>query len=156
MSKARIKARHRATDCISQVSPWRPVARNPEVAETGASDLEEYCSMPQRTSSGRNESHNPNAQASGDRLQSILKEDEDVINSLSPGVKAYSELGDEGGRKLQEDLREMRFHTISRSTLQRCAFFARDCRWASFQMKRCVKTYITGCQNQLWLRKHAR
>ena len=31
----------------------------------------------------RNESHDPNAQASGDRLQ--LKGDEDVINVLSPG-----------------------------------------------------------------------
>ena len=38
------------------------------------------------SSSGRNESHNPKAQAPGDRLQSRMKEAEDVINLLSTGV----------------------------------------------------------------------
>ena len=39
------------------------------------------------SSSGRNESQNPIAQASGDQLQSALKEDEDIRNLLSPGFE---------------------------------------------------------------------
>ena len=38
----------------------------------------------------RNESHNPNAQASGDRLQS--EENDNMTNMLSPGVKLLANL----------------------------------------------------------------
>ena len=43
------------------------------------------------SSSGCNESQNPCAQASGDRLQSMLQEDDDMVNLLSPGVELMLE-----------------------------------------------------------------
>ena len=65
---------------------------NSEVTQPGASTWNEYCWMPKREqqkalSSGRNESQNPSAQGSGDRLQSTLKENDDVRNLLSLGVE---------------------------------------------------------------------
>ena len=65
--------------------------RNPEVTEPEASDLEGFYWMPRRgwrnasSSSGRNESHNPNAQALGDGLQS--KED-DGMTTMLPAIQA--------------------------------------------------------------------
>ena len=80
---------------------------NPEVTEPGALDWKVYHWMSKReqqsasSSAGRDESQHPSAQASGDRLQSTLEEDTGMKNMLSPGGQAYSELGDEGGRKPQ-------------------------------------------------------
>ena len=63
--------------------------RNCRVTEPEASHMDDYLSTPERehnasSSCGRNESHNPNVQASGDQLQS---EDDDVRNMFSPGVQ---------------------------------------------------------------------
>ena len=71
---------------------------NSQVTEPEASDLEGYYWMSKQeqnasSSSGRNESHNANWQASGDRLES--KEDENVINLLSLGVKLLPDIGHE-------------------------------------------------------------
>ena len=52
------------------------------------------------SSSGSNESYNPNAQASADRLQ--LKEKEDVINMLSTGVKLILTLVTSGEENLKK------------------------------------------------------
>ena len=64
---------------------------NSLVTEPEESALEDSSSMPERkqhaSSSGRNESHNPNLQASGGRLQS--KEDDDMT---SPGAKLLPNL----------------------------------------------------------------
>ena len=120
MSKARrIQARHRATCCISQVSRHRETSRerfdnpmsqarhrvtdcifpgptgNPEVTETGASDLEDCYWMPKKKDSrassfGHNVSRNPSAQALGERLPSTLKEDDDILNLLTPRVDPNS------------------------------------------------------------------
>ena len=83
VSKAgRVQARHRATDCMSQAS-----SRNPEVTEPEASDLEHWMPKPEQqnasSSLGCNESHDHNVPASGERLQSNMKEVEDVMNILS-------------------------------------------------------------------------
>ena len=70
------------------------------------------------SSSGRNEFHNPNSRASGDKLQSKMKEDEDLTNMLSTGVKTYSELGDDGAKNIKETFGTPDL-TSSLSTLQR-------------------------------------
>ena len=49
-------------------------------------------------------SGNPNAQASGDRLQSIVKEDEEVINLLSLGSKLIPDLLTRVGENLMKPL----------------------------------------------------
>ena len=91
MSQARrIQARHWVTDFVSH--------RESRSHRKELSDSEGYCWMPQREqqsaslSSGRNGSLNPNAEASGDRLQSFLPEDDDRVNLLSPGVKLVPNL----------------------------------------------------------------
>ena len=70
------------------------------------------------STSGRNESQNPRSQASGDRLQSTLKEDDDTVNSLSPGVHLVPNLA----TRVEEDLKKT-FGNLdvrtSQSTLQR-------------------------------------
>ena len=64
-----------------------------ENSTPGASTWNEDFWIPNReqqrasSSSRRNESQNPRAQASGDRLQSTLKDDGDMRNLLSPGVE---------------------------------------------------------------------
>ena len=66
------------------------------------------------SSSGRNESQNPNDQASGDRLQSKLKEDEDVINLLTTGVKLIPNLvtkGEENFKKTFGTKKFDKFHS---------------------------------------------
>ena len=69
--------------------------RKSRVTEQEASFSEDYYRVRQReqhasSSSGRNESHNPNVQGSADRLQS--KTCENVANLLSTGVKLVPNL----------------------------------------------------------------
>ena len=86
--------------------------KNSSVTEPETSYLEGYYWMPKReqqhasSSSGRNESHNPNVQASGDWLQS--NEHDDTTNIVSRS-QVSSKFGDVGGRKPQENFRKIEF-----------------------------------------------
>ena len=115
MSKARrTQASHRVTDRISQVLPGIRRSHG-----TKNSDVEGFCWTPEgeqqnaSSSSGRNEPQNPNAQASGDRLQSILKEDQDVMNLLPLGVKLLPTLVAKVEENLTKALRTVRFDKLS-------------------------------------------
>ena len=55
---------------------------------------------------GRNESQHLNVQASTGRI-AVKKEDEERDKCFLNGRQAHSELGGEGGRKLQENLRNL-------------------------------------------------
>ena len=97
MSEARgIQARHRPTDSISKVLSGIQKSQNQkhQICEViSGCQKREQQNAP--SSSGRNESRFPNAQALGDRLQS--KEDENVTH-VAYGRQVYAELGDESGR----------------------------------------------------------
>ena len=93
--------------------------RNSQVTESGTSDVEGYYWMP-KSSSGRNGSQNPNAQASGDRLQS--KEDHGLRNMLSLGVKLSPIWVTRISENLQKTFGKLNLSNFSKSTLQRGVF----------------------------------
>ena len=76
------------------------------------------------------------SQSEGNRLQSMLKEDDDMVGLWFSGRQTYSERGDEGG-----DLTNFPVNTA------KWCIFSSDCMWASFQMCRSVETYNRSCQN---------
>ena len=111
MSKARrIQARHRATDCTSQAPPEIHESGNQKrqiwKVKSGCQKKEQQNAS---SSSGRKGSQKPNAQASGDRLQSQLKEDEEVINLLSLGAKLTPNLVTWVGANLKRTLGTLDF-----------------------------------------------
>ena len=87
------------TDFLSPVPPRIQKSRNQKRQTWKVSIGWPKREQQNASSSSGNESHNPNAQASGDRLQSKLKEDGDVMKYVVYGRQAYSELSDEGARK---------------------------------------------------------
>ena len=87
------------------------------------------------SSTERKESQNRSAPASGDRLQSTLKEDDDMATLLSLESRLF-----------RIRLRKICTLRTSQSTLQR-GVSLHDCNWASFQIGRIVETYTRGCQD---------
>ena len=77
------------------------------------------------SSSGRNESQTPSAQASGDRLQSTVRVDNDMIIMLYPGFVLHPN----STVRVIENLKSFPMNIATRCS------FAPDCMWASFQMR---------------------
>ena len=106
---------------------------NPEVTEPGALDWKGYFWLPKQerqsapSSSGRNESQNPSAQASGDQLPFTLKEDDDIRNLLAPGGELGPSLCSKvkGHRKTVGIFDPTNFFV---NTATRCVF-TKDCMW---------------------------
>ena len=75
------------------------------------------------------------------------KEDDDMTNLLSPGVKLVSNLV----TRIEQDLKKTfgkLILTCSPVNTATWCIFGRDCTWTSFQMSsRSVETCIRGCQN---------
>ena len=113
--------------------------RNPEITEPEASEVKGFYWIE------RNESQNPNAQ-SGDRLQSKLKEDEDVISLLTTGVKLIPNLVTKVEENFKKPSEQKGLTIFPANTATRC-ILARDSMRASFRMSRSVETCIRGCQN---------
>ena len=95
------------------------------------------------SSAGRDKSQNPSARATGDRMQSTLKEYDNVVSLLSREGKLIPKLVTVGGREPQENFRNIRFDELP---IQHC-IFAHHCMWASFQVSRIVETHTRGFQN---------
>ena len=106
---------------------------------------EQYAS----SSSGRNESHDPNVRASGDRLQS---EDDDTTKLLPPGIKLLSSLVRRIEENLKNNFGNLNLTNFPVNTSVWC-IFARDCMWTSFKMSRSVETCSIDCQNNAFLNK---
>ena len=102
------------------------------------------CEKRAASSSGRKESHNPSAQASGDLLQS--KEDENVTHMLSTGLKLRPNFVTRIEEHLKKTFGKLNMFKFEVNTAAWCTF-ARDCMRASFHMSRSVDTCIRGCQN---------
>ena len=81
-----------------------------------------------------------------DWLQSTLKDDGDIRNVLSPRVELSPNLLTIVKENRKKTFGTLHLTNIPIHTATWCVF-ARDCMWASFQMRRIVETYTRGCQN---------
>ena len=89
------QAKHLVTDCISQVPPEKSRSHGTRGVRFGRLLLDAHREQQNASSSSRrNESHNPNAQATGERLQSKLTSVGDVKNVVY-GRQADSEVGNQ-------------------------------------------------------------
>ena len=75
-----------------------------------------------------------------------LKEDDDMTNLLSPGVKLLPNLVTRIEESLKKTFGKLKLINFSVNTATWC-IFARDCMRASFQVSRSIETCIRGCQN---------
>ena len=85
----------------------------------------------------------PMSRHRGDRLQS--KDDDDMTNLLSPGVKLLPNLVTRIGENFKQTFGNLNLTIFPVNTATWC-IFARCCMWASFQMSRSFDTCTRGCQ----------
>ena len=97
------------------------------------------------TKTGRNESQDPNAQASGDRSPSMAKENAEVPSLPTPGVDVNSNFLSQVTENHRRTFEKVSQANFPMNTATRCVW-TRNCMWALL-ISKAIETYIKGYQN---------